>query len=326
MSSIAPLTEEHRIVVGKPLPFAIFTAERKLLLAAGHVVESERVRDMLVRNGRYRGTDASGDTAGAAEAAAPDRKARDRAERDEESNAEENVLELLRKDYDASGGGHRLSISIARSETEKAYAVQLLGVHAQSIIVTAPVQPDGSLVPVLSGQTWLCRTFQMTSAYRFPTLALNVAFEPFPHLHLKLQKEVEHRKVRGAPRAKVSLRGELHTPAVVPCMVADLSTSGARVAVDARGTLKAGQGVRLMMTLEVLQSKFDLALDATAVNAFGPSDARHPQVAFFGLKFSARSETESLVLHGFVSAHLLSEFHSLWQMLSMASTPNEAVV
>jgi hypothetical protein len=45
--------DHDRIVVGKPLPFSIFTADGKLLLAQGRVVETERLRDMLVRNGHH---------------------------------------------------------------------------------------------------------------------------------------------------------------------------------------------------------------------------------------------------------------------------------
>ena len=55
----------------------------------------------------------------------------------------------MRKDYDASGDGLRPTITIARTEADKAYTVQLLGAHAQIVMVTAPINPDGSLVPGL---------------------------------------------------------------------------------------------------------------------------------------------------------------------------------
>jgi hypothetical protein len=195
-------------------------------------------------------------------------------------------------------------------------------VHGQSVIVTAPVHPDGSLVAVMAGQVWLCRTFQLTSAFRFSALATKVAFEPFPHLYLKLKKEVEHRHVRGSPRAKVSVRAELQAPSgATPCLISDLSTSGARIAVDAATGTELTKGLhgRLVTTLSVLQSKFELSLDATVVNPLGPSDTRHPNVAFYGVRFSTPSERDGLVLHGYVGEHLLTEFHSLWQMLRMAS-------
>ncbi len=55
MSTAFPLTEKDRIQVGKPLPFSVFGADGKLLLAAGRVIESDRMREMLLRIGRYRG-------------------------------------------------------------------------------------------------------------------------------------------------------------------------------------------------------------------------------------------------------------------------------
>jgi hypothetical protein len=115
------------------------------------------------------------------------------------------------------------------------------------------------------------------------------------------------------------LRAELHAPDPVPCLVADLSTSGARIGVDGHTDLDKEQKVRLVATVSVLQSKFDLSLDTTVVNLLGPSDSRHPDIAFFGLKFGTLSQMDGLVLHGYVGEHLLSEFHSLWQMLRMAA-------
>jgi hypothetical protein len=208
---------------------------------------------------------------------------------------------------------------MANSETDKALAVQHMGVHSRSIIVTAPVRPDGSLVPMLPGQSWLCRTFQMTSAFRFTAVAVKAAFEPYPHAYLKLTKDVEHRRVRGTPRAKVLLKAELLAPDAMPCFLTDLSTSGARVAIDSGLALTKDSPARLNATLEVLGNEYTMTLDATIANAFGPSDSRHPECAFYGLKFATPSERDGLILHGYVGDHLVSEFHALWQVLRMAS-------
>src|SRR5215467_3254170 len=92
--------DQDRIVVGKPLPFSIFTADGKLLLAQGRVVESERLREMLLRIGHHCDV-----TEG------PDWKDRAAGERkDEPDPIEENPLEALFRDYDASGDNHHLSI------------------------------------------------------------------------------------------------------------------------------------------------------------------------------------------------------------------------
>lgn len=303
--------DHERIVVGKPLPFSIFTADGKLLLAQGRVVESERLREMILRVGHH-----SDLTEGAG------KKARGAGERDEEGTApaEENPLDALHRDYDAGGDGQHLSITIAKSETDRTFPVQLMGVHGQSIIVTAPVQSDGSLVPVLGGQVLVCRTFQLTSAFRFTAVTTKAAFEPFPHLYLQLKKEVEHRQIRGAPRALVAVRAELQTNEKLPCVICDLSTGGARIAVDiAAFALEKGKKARLRARVEVLQSKFDLELAVTVLNSLGPTDSRHPNCTFYGVKFDTLGEREGLILHGYVGEHLLSEFHSLWQLLMATS-------
>jgi hypothetical protein len=304
--------DQDRIVVGKPLPFSIFTADGKLLLAQGRMVETERLREMLLRNGHHCDV-----TDG------PGKKGRGAGEREEEEAppVEEDPLDVLHRSYAAGGDTQHLSISIAKSEADKAFPVQLMGVHGQSIIVTAPVQSDGSLVPVLANQVLVCRTFQLTSAFRFTAVTTKSAFEPFPHLYLQLKKEVEHRQIRGAPRARVAVRAELQTTGKLPCVICDLSTGGARIAVDiAEFALEKGKKARLLATVEILQSKYSLELPVTVLNSMGPTDSRHPNVTFYGLKFDAPGEREGLILHGYVGEHLLAEFHSLWQMLIAAST------
>jgi hypothetical protein len=303
--------DQDRIVVGRPLPFSIFTAEGKLLLAQGRMVDSDRLRDMLIRNGHHCDV-----TEG------PGKKARSAAERDKEEAPPppEEPLDVLFRDYHSGGDTQHLSISIAKGENDKPYAVQLMGVHGQSIIVTAPVQADGSIVPVLGGQVLICRTFQLTSAFRFTAVTVKAAFEPFPHLLLQLKKEVEQRQIRGAPRARVAVRAELQTTGKTPCVVCDLSTGGARIALDiAEFALEKGKKMTLVARFEVLKSKFDLELPVTVLNSLGPTDSRHPNCTFYGLKFDAPGEREGLVLHGYVSEHLLADFNSLWQMLMASS-------
>ena len=323
MSTAIPLTDTDSIQVGKPLPYSIFAADGKLLLAAGRVVETERLRDMLTTSGRYRGSMGLGDTGsgGGGGLSRGKREAREAAKEEAPPAPPPPPLERMRKDYDANASGQRLAVSIARTEADKAYTVQLLGAHSQTVMVTAPINPDGSLVPVQLGQAWVCRTFQMLSVFRFPTVAVKVAFDPFPHLCLKLQKDVEQRRLRSAPRAKVSLSGELHAPDAMPCLVADLSATGARIAIDYPLALERGSTVRLATSIPMLASKRELSLEATIVNALGASDPRYPEVSFYGIQFKAPTELESLALQAFVNGELVSESNSLWQMLATASSP-----
>jgi len=307
MTEVSPLVEKEQIVVGKPLPFSIFSGDSKLLLAEGRMVESERAREMLIKNGVFR----SGEAPRVLQHEPLEKKI-----------TADDVLAQLRKDYGHGQNGQRFVVTMAPTETHEAYTAWVLGIHDQTMILTAPVKPDGSFVAVTPGQTWLCRTFQVTSAFRFRAAVLRAAFEPFPHLHLEIPKQVEKRKVRGRPRANVFLPGKIVNGRTLPCAVIDLSVGGGRIAMDMSSDLQRGQEVVLQTQIELMEYKFELALKCTIAGVFGPSDPRHPRAAFYGLKFEALSELESLVLHGYVSGQLAIELNGLWQVLASASPMN----
>lgn len=96
-------------------------------------------------------------------------------------------------------------------------------------------------------------------------------------------------------------------------------TAEALKVVDSGLALAKGAPAHLKATLEVSGHSYEMMLEATLVNTFGPSDSRHPECAFYGLKFATPSERDVLILHGYVGDHLVSELHTLWQMLQMAS-------
>jgi len=304
MSAKAPPPEKAPIIVGRPLPFSVFGAEGQLLLAEGSVVESDHTRTMLLRKGVYRDVIADDDPE-EADHAAPEGVA-------------QTPLAALQKDYGASAG-RRFALSVASSDSEEAYSTWVIGVHNQSIILTAPRRSNGSLVSVTVGQSWLCRAFQMTSAFRFRSAVLKVVFEPFPHVHIEAPKHVERRTVRGKPRAAVFVEVALEAPLAAPAVIVDLSVSGGRLAVEQGIKLERGQSLRIAMKLELIDSKFELSLKGSVIAVFGASDGRHPGVVFYGIKFEALTEVERLVLHSFVSGQLAMELNSLWQMLSTAS-------
>lgn len=329
MSTAFPLTEKDRIQVGKPLPFSVFGADGKLLLAAGRVIESDRMREMLLRIGRYRGSlglddDSGGGGGGGGGLARGKRDAREAEKEEAPAGPPPTPLERMRKEFDGNADARRLTLSIARTEADKASTVQLLGAYSGTVVVAAPVNPDGSLVPVQLGQSWICRTFQMISAFRFVGVVVKVAFDPFPHVCLKLQKEIEQRRVRTSPRARTSLTGELHVPDAMPCYVADLSATGARVAIDYPLALAKGSTVKLAFSIPMIPTKRELSLEATIINALGASDTRFPEVSFYGIHFKSTSEIEALALLAYVNGELVSEANSLWQLLTSVSVPAKA--
>lgn len=303
-----PPADKAKIIVGQPLPFSVFSAEGSLLLAEGSVVENERTRQMLLRKGLYR------DTAD-----------RQRPEKDSAAatpDAQQPPLLALQQDYGAGSAKHRFALSVASSDSDEAYNAWVIGVHNQNIIVTAPRRSNGALVSVKVGQAWLCRAFQMTSAFRFRSTVLKVVFEPFPHVHIEAPQHVERRTVRSRPRAAVFVNAAITAPVAARAVIVDLSSTGGRLAVEQGVTFEHKQALRIALKLELMETEFELSLAASIIKVFGASDGRHPGVQFYGIKFEAPTEIERLVLHGFVSGQLAMELNSMWQMLSMAVPVN----
>ena len=308
MNVKAPALEKEKIVVGRPLPFSVFGAEGQLLLAEGSVVESDRALQMLLRKGVYRDA-VSGEIIPAGPVGDPEQTTGD-------------PLAGLQKNYGAASAGRRFALTVASDDSDEAYSTWVIGVHNQSIILTAPRRLNGSLVSVTVGQVWLCRAFQMTSAFRFRSAVIKVVFEPFPHVHIEAPQHVERRTVRGRPRAAVFVKVSLAAPLPAPAVMVDLSLSGGRLAVEEDVKLERGQALRIAMKLELIESQFELSLKANVIAQFGASDGRHPKVVFYGIRFDSLSEVEKLVLHSFVSGQLAMELNSLWQMLSSAAPSN----
>jgi len=299
------LLERDQIAVGKPLPFSIFSAEGNLLLAAGRVVESEYARQILINNGARRG--AAGTKTPQQEEAEPG------------GRLSANPLQAFQNSYRRASLGRGFPLSMARDETSEAFRTRVIGVQDRILVIAAPVRSDGALVVVIPGQTWLCRTFQATSAFRFRGTVLRLAFEPFPHVYVEVPRTVESRKIRNRTRATVLVRATLEPPIAAPCIVVDLSAGGGRIATADDLPLERDQTIRIAMKLEMIGSDFELSLQAVIVRVFGATEREHPHVVFYGIRFESLTERDSLILHGFVSSQLALELNYLWQVLSMAS-------
>ena len=298
--------DKEGIVVGQPLPFSIFSAEGNLLLAKGHVVESDRALQVLLNNGACRERDAKTWATSVA---------------DDDSTERLRVSPLIafQSSYRHSNPARGFPMSMARSDTSEAFRTHVFGVRGQILIVDAPRRPDGALVAVTPRQTWLCRTFQSTSAFRFLGTVLKVVFEPFPYLFVEVPRTVEQRKIRNRTRATVLLSAAIETPTPAQCIVVDLSAGGGRIATSDDVVLERDQPIKIVIGLEMIGSRYNLSLRATVARNFGASNPEHPRVAFYGIRFESLSELDACVLNGFVNSELALELNGLWQVLSMSS-------
>ncbi|HKO87531.1 MAG TPA: flagellar brake protein [Burkholderiales bacterium] len=307
MGARLPFTDKEAVQAGKPLPFSIFGADGKLLLAQGQLVASERLCESLRETGVSISRGATFDAQAAATLKEDEEKA--------------CPITRLSREYVKQNRRSIAGLKMSRTDTDEGYTTWVIGMNQRkSLILTQPMRSDKSLVPVLENDMWTFRTFHATSVFRFSASILKVSFEPFPHLHIDLPKLVDKKAVRKSPRAMIALLttvkiGEKESK----CFIADLSSQGARVALPSDAVIAKGDTIPMQFTLRVMDREYPLSLNAKVMSLYGQSDPQHPQVSFYGIFFENLPERELLILHGCVHERLSSELDSLWQALSIPS-------
>src|SRR5438132_941860 len=140
MTSHQGLSNHDNIVVGRQLQFSVYSAEGKLLLAKGQVIESEHVRDQLIASGKFQSAGSDLELNGAANAF-------------DNTPLIENPLDIYARDFHSAVGSSRIGVRASRDETGESYPCWVVGAdELYGLIVTAPTKPDRSIVPVSEGQ------------------------------------------------------------------------------------------------------------------------------------------------------------------------------
>ena len=304
MTQYKKLVDKRWLAVGKPLPFSIYDSQQKLLLAQGHVVESERSLQRLLDHGTYYKPESAPVPGEVIEEAL-------------ESDPVDPLTALVR-DYSNITQRARNGVKIAPKETGESYLCWVIGASNENrcLVMTAPARPDGALAPISKGQVWYCRMFSATTVFRFRGAISKVAYEPYPYLHVLVPEVIEKQLVRQLPRALVSLGARVAVPDVHDVTITDLSVGGARIGADKKLALEVGATVQLMTTIEVLGRSQEMRLAAKVATVYGVADSRHPGIVFYGLAFDALEERIVLLLHGYVQQRLASEYDGLGQVLA----------
>jgi hypothetical protein len=294
------------IVVGSPIPFSVYNADRKLLLAKGRIVDSERVRDILIQQGMYQ-----------ANSSALELDETDVTDNDDTSQPCESPMEIFTREFHASTGQARVGVRVSREENGEGYPCWIIGAdETHGLIVTAPTKPDRSLVPSAEGQMWTFRLMYLTAVVKFQATVRKVQFEPVPMLYVSAPKQVEMRNIRISPRVATCFRGSVDVGHPIPMLITDVSINGLRIAVERKQLeLKPGQRLKLSFSVNVLGKDYSFKVPAMVIATRHEFDKRFPELQFVGVKIEAQSEMELLVLHSFVYEHTSTDYNSLWKTL-----------
>jgi hypothetical protein len=318
--SLTAFHSPEAIVVGQPMPFSVYDSDRKLLIAKGLPVTSARMRDVLLSQATF--VPPPENDTGAAELSAPasawDSLAGDATKGAATPTISGTLAELCRgyANYDARS---RFGMRISRDERAESFPAFVVGVvnEKRYLILSAPVNRENVLLPIVKDEVWLCRLFNSTTVFRFMGRILKVAYEPFPYLHVELPKSIERRMVRKQPRALASLAATLHDADGEPAIIVDISVSGVRLAVKASAPLQKKSVIPLHIGITMLGRPFHLTIDTKITATFGAADSKFPDVHFYGARFENLNDTAALVLHGYVQEQLAAELDRLSRVLAI---------
>jgi hypothetical protein len=129
------------------MPFSIYSADRKLLLAAGRIVPNEFVRDSLLRTGVFSG----GERAESSGRAAP------------VEGEQRDELDELQSDYQHTAERQQLGFRMERESV--AYRTRVVGVSEDGtgLIMSAPLTMEGKPAQLVEGESWTFRALYLNA-------------------------------------------------------------------------------------------------------------------------------------------------------------------
>src|SRR5258708_36311053 len=119
MTAFKKLVDKRWIAIGKSLPFSIYDSQRKLLLAQGHVVESELILERLRSHGESYKPDGPDDDSRYAAVDSPEAVPAD-------------PLQALSRDYSNIFQRARYGVKLSPKETGESYLCWVIGVSQEN--------------------------------------------------------------------------------------------------------------------------------------------------------------------------------------------------
>ncbi len=292
------------IVSGTPLPFSIFDPNHNRLLATKGQLVTERLRASLLRTGLMAFTDDD---------------ERPLSSQETVKTHVETIQPLLqlRLQYASASVVSRSGFRISRQNGSVSHMCRVIGISARrGLILSAPIQDDGSHVAIQEGETWLFRTLYATAAIRFAGVINKVVLEPFPYFHVEVPPLIEMRHIRKVQRVAICINAVLRSSSPAEAAIVDLSTTGMQIAVEAHVGLQESHRFKVDFRIVVLGKAYDLSVDAVVMRTLGATDPRHPHICFYGLGIETHTEFDRMVLHAFVQGCVIDELDSLSKVLA----------
>ncbi|MBE2259994.1 MAG: flagellar brake protein [Rhodobacteraceae bacterium] len=285
---------KNDIVLGKPLPWAVFDGNQQLLLEAGFVVAMQSQLDALLAKGLYRER----------------RAAKGRSDqRNAEGGGEPAGERALPLDEIKLSIGDPFQIQTQVEHAEARYYVKLIGyLKGKSVLVTLP-EVDGRLCLVREGQAFVVRFFSGKSAYAFTANVLRSSSIPFPHMYLSYPPQVRGLVVRTGERVPVriicaiSMQEDTRTVSAAGVLT-NLSVGGALLSSKNR-LGSHGDLLSIKFRVQIREIEFFAALDAT-IRSLSQDDSGD---FLYGIQFAGLPDDVAIAMTAFVYQKLAETSH-----------------
>jgi len=305
--SLIPV-EEGELALGKPLPWALYDQNHKLLKARGDCVNTAEQLRALLDSVPLR-------ELALQSAAAPTPEAPDATPEIDPSETPQGRYTF----YDMNlKTGDRVQLQPPAQLGPERHIVKLIGyLDPLSVLVTTPMA-RGLRLPLLEGERLVARVFSGQNAFGFVSTIQRVCKLPFDYLHLSFPDKIQGTVIRKSPRIRVRIDAAIVDPenaaaAPVSGTIVDISASGARI--DAPQPLGTA-GLRLKLSFRVNLHGMDVYLTAGAVIRTVLQNEQtdvpgQPPPVHHGLEFQDLQPDDSMILHSLIYQRMIEQPHTV---------------
>ncbi|MDO8466480.1 MAG: flagellar brake protein [Gallionella sp.] len=311
------------IIVGKPLPWALYDREHNLLLGQGDIVRDDNHRDTLLASGACHelswespGKKDGEDTSPVAEEASPNQSENDKADKkrytfdDMKLKVGDKLNLELPSDYD---------FRVSNQPDNERCLVKVIGfLKGASLLVTAPAAVN---VQVMPGKKVVMRSFTGQNAFGFSCSIERICKVPYEYLHLSFPDIIEGIVVRKAPRVRTRIIAAVQDSKSgmaeqISALISDISANGA--SLDAKQPL-GNKGDIISLAFRVPLHNIDAYLSVKgAIRAvFGggsvgdPANASKSDLIRHGLEFQDLQPNDSVILQSMIYQQMIENPHKL---------------
>ncbi|MEW6678315.1 MAG: flagellar brake protein [Pseudomonadota bacterium] len=292
------------VEIGKPLPFAVYDADRNLLMNRGVVVATQSQLEGLLEKGLFR-------------------------ERVRETHPSNRTDSLPAGEGQAGGGGtpkpaeeildlealklmpgDTLQLQPLQEGQVERWTVRVIGqLKPKSLLVSAP-SVDGKLIFIKDGQTYLVRAFSGLNVCAFKARVLKSQLQPFPYLHLSWPDGVQAMRIRKAMRAPASIIVAVHESEdgrqIGAGRIVDISVGGAKLLSPATLGYK-DDGLWLSFKVRLGDMEEYVKTPAVIRMSGEETDEQGKTMKSYGVQFGELNQAQRLIIMNLVYQHLLKE-------------------